>query len=141
MYSFKKSTLLGLSVSAILALGTVSFAQDANPPASPPTAPAATDSGGGHHFWGKGKHRHHKKGFFLGMCVGQALAQATPPILVPDPSWATMTKDQRKAARQADKPAIKAAKEKCKAEFKAMRAAAKANGGSNPTTNGSGGSN
>ena len=114
---FRSLTILGVALvmGSFLNAGAA-FAQETSTSGSgAPTAP--TCKGGGSCTGTHG--RHHKHGFFMGMCVGQALMAATPPVIVPDPKWATMTKDQRKAAREANKPAIEAAKAKCRAAFKA----------------------
>jgi hypothetical protein len=59
----------------------------------------------------KHKHHHHKKGFFLGMCVGQSLLVANPPVALT--VGKKPTKDQWTA--------IKGAKKACIAAFKAAK--------------------
>jgi hypothetical protein len=97
MRLFKKSVVLAVTVMSLI-IGSLAFAQDdfsalvANQPQ--------------HH-----KHHHGKKGFFLGMCVGQALLVATPPVaLTPGKK---LTKDQWTS--------VKAAKKACIAAFKAAK--------------------
>ena len=125
-----KTVLLGLATfnMALILSASTAFAQETSAPV-PPGSSASDSSAHSHHkHW---KH-HGKKGFFLGMCVGQMVLNATPPIVIPNPQMATMTKDQRKALRKAQEPIIEAAKEKCKAEFKAAHGSS--GGGSSSAT-------
>lgn len=91
--SLKKSVLLGITTISLVLGSAAAFAQDADG------------------FSQKHKQHHHKRGFFLGVCVGQALLVANPPVALT--VGKKPTKDQWAA--------IKAAKKVCIAAFKAAK--------------------
>src|SRR5580698_4032434 len=95
--SLKKSVLLGITAMSLVLGSAAAFAQDAND-----FSDMAVNQSQKH------KH-HHKRGFFLGMCVGQALLVANPPVAL------TFGKKPTKEQWTA----IKAAKKACIAAFKA----------------------
>jgi hypothetical protein len=83
-----RSLMMGLGLITLLATSMNAFAYD-----------STTDDGG---------HRHHRGGFFFGICVGQSLAQAgvTLPARVPGqkPTWDVATQAAFKTAVQSCKP-------------------------------------